>query len=440
MNPDDTICALATAPGPGARAVARLAGPGTRAVLARILGELPPGRGQGQVAGVGLMVEPFAHPVPADLYLWAAPRSYTGQDAAELHFVSSAPIAEAVVAALLTAGARAANPGEFTARAFLAGKKDLTQAEAVLAVVEATSAADLRAALGQLAGGVTAPLARVRSDLLDLLADTEATLDFADADIEFVSVDATLMRISTALAHLKNLNRQLGERSASGRPVRVALVGKPNAGKSTLFNAILGRDAALVSDRPGTTRDYLTAETVIGGVPVELADTAGLGTPESAIDAESQSLGRAHATRADVTLWCVPLPELVVAGTGSPPPGRVVRVATQSDRSPATIPPDWLRTSAITPDGLSELLPALTQAVTRAASPPLAPSQSRVRAHIGTANAALLRAHEHTRESDPPELLALALREALHEIGAMAGEVHTDDLLDRIFSRFCIGK
>ena len=435
---DDTICALATAPGPATRAIVRIAGPGTRAVLASLIGPVPPGRAL--LADTSMRLEPFTQPVPADIYLWAAPASYTGQDAAELHFVSSEPIIEAVVAALLAAGARAANPGEFTARAFLAGKKDLTQAEAVAAVVEAGTDVDLHAALGQLAGGVTMPLSRVRGDLLDLLADTEAALDFAEEDIEFVTADATLKRISAALAHLKNLTRQLSERSTSGRPVRVVLVGAPNAGKSTLFNALLGHDAALVSASPGTTRDYLTAETVIGGIRVELADTAGRGEALGAIDAESQLLGVAHADRADVVVWCMPLAELHSLGSGVPPPGRVVRVATQADLCSADAPSGWVSASAIAAGGLEKLRRTLTAAVAFAAAPPLAPSQSRVRAHVGTATAALLRAHEHARESDPPELLALALREALHEIGAMAGEVHTDDLLDRIFSRFCIGK
>ena len=195
-------------------------------------------------------------PLPATLYFFPGPRSYTGQDLAELHTLGSPPLVERLVADLLTAGARPAQPGEFTLRAFLAGKKDLPQAEAVNAVIEAGTDAELATALAQLAGGVTRPLQSLREDLLNLLADLEAALDFADEDIEFVGKPETLARLDAAIEHLTALAHQLDDRSISGRPVRVALVGLPNAGKSSLFNALAGGDA-LVSPIPGTTRDYL---------------------------------------------------------------------------------------------------------------------------------------------------------------------------------------
>ena len=429
--------AVSTGPGPGRRAVVRVSGPAAFAAVAAVAGPVP-ATARRLIPDARLTLPGVHSAVPADVYVWPAPRTYTGQDLVELHTLGSPPLVELLVTALLAAGCRAAGPGEFTQRAFLAGKKDLTQAEAVLAVIDAGTDADLKAALAQLAGGVTKPLAALRDDLLNLLADVEAALDFADEDIEFVSRGQVLTRVAAGLAHLANLTRQLGDRTVSGRPVRVALVGRPNAGKSSLFNALAGRPAALVSPAAGTTRDYLTTPVALGGVACELTDTAGVGDTVDAVDARSQTLGTAAAGRADVVAWCEPSPGL----QPSAGPDRVaVRVATMADLAPgASTPPGWVAASVVTPGGLDALRDALTAAATAAARPPLAPSQSRCRAHVAAATVALKRAHEHAREADPPELLALALREALAEVGALAGAVYTDDLLDRVFSRFCIGK
>jgi tRNA modification GTPase len=190
MHPDDTIVAQASATGPGARAIVRLSGPRTRACLGRVFtpsDAWPPGRRR--VAGVVRLPE-FATPIPADVLYFPGPESYTGQNVAEIHLLSSPPIVERLIAALLSAGARAARPGEFTLRRFLAGKLDLPRAEAVLAVIEAGDDVQLRAALSQLAGNVTRPLDGLRDDLLNLLADVEAGLDFADEDISFVHREA----------------------------------------------------------------------------------------------------------------------------------------------------------------------------------------------------------------------------------------------------------
>ncbi len=441
---DDTIVAVSTAAGPGLRAVIRVSGPAAFAAVRSVATGLPPVTTRCLRPDMPLAVPGFVSPVPADVYLWPAPHTYTGQNVAEVHTIGSPPIVEALTAALLAAGARPAGPGEFTLRAFLSGKKDLTQAEAVLAVIDAGTDADLHAALTQLAGGVTKPLQMLRNDLLDLLADVEAALDFADEDIEFVAQTAILNRVAAGLAHLANLRRQLADRTVSGRAVRVVLVGAPNAGKSSLFNALAGRPAALVSPTAGTTRDYLTVALTLGGVPVELTDTAGRGTTLDAIDADAQALGTARADAAEVVVWCVPLGELLADPAPALPsdrPAVLVKAATKADLRPAAhVPPGWIATSAVAADGLTHLLPALTAAATAAARPPLAPSQARCRAHVEAATTALRRAHEHAREADPPELLALALREALAEVGALAGTVYTNDLLDRIFGRFCIGK
>ena len=447
-HPDDTIVALSSAAGPGLRAIVRITGPQTRAVVATMFeSEVAWTSTQRKVLIPGAIRLPDVHStLPADLYFWPSPHTYTGQDLAELHTISSPPLVERIIAALLNAGARAAMPGEFTQRAFLAGKKDLTQAEAVLAVIEAGTDADLQQALTQLAGGVTQPLQKLRNDLLNLLADVEAGLDFVDEDIEFVSLSQIMLRSTAAIAHLMNLRRQLDDRTVSGRPIRVAIVGNPNAGKSSLFNALTERDAALVSDQAGTTRDYLLHPMNLGGITIELIDTAGWHHATDTIEDQAQRLGREQTTRADVILWCVPAGETFDAADGQrlkQTGAHVLRVATKADlhdRRAGNETSAIVFTTILTPTGLDDLRTTLTETVAVIARPPLAPSQSRCRAHVDVAILALRRVHEHAREEDPQELLALALRESLDQIGEMAGAVYTNDLLDRIFSRFCIGK
>jgi tRNA modification GTPase len=424
-HPDDRIVAVASAPGPGRRAVVRLSGPGCHTVLG--LSPRPFSR-----TSAVLSLSGVAARLPADVYFWPGPASATGQDVLELHTIGSPPLVERLVADLIDDGARPAGPGEFTLRAFLAGKKDLPQAEAVLGVIEAGTDADLTRALGQLAGGLTAPLAAVRDDLLNLLADVEAALDFADEDVTFVERPDVLHRLVAGLAHLANLRRQLDDRGVSGRPVRVALVGEPNAGKSSLFNALTGA-SALVSGEAGTTRDYLTRTVEFGGVPVELTDTAGWEAAAGDIPDQAQDLGRGAADRADLRLWCVSAGEPFAGG----PPDPVLKVATKADLRPVA---EGIPTSVRTPGGLDALRAAIRRAVAGLVRPPLAPSLSRCRGHVESAARHLTAAHRHALEADPPEVLAAALRAALNHIGELAGAVYTPELLDRIFSRFCIGK
>jgi tRNA modification GTPase len=379
-------------------------------------------------------------PLPACLYFFAGPRSYTGQDIAELHTIGSPPLVERLVADLLAAGARPARPGEFTMRAFLAGKKDLPQAEAVMAVIEAGTDADLRAALSQLAGGVSRPLAVLREDLLNLLADVEAALDFADEDIEFVGKADTLQRLSAAITQLEAVRKQLDERTVSGRAVRVALVGLPNAGKSSLFNALAG-GAALVSPIPGTTRDYLVKQFEIAGVLVELIDTAGWQTATDTIDEQAQRLGTEQSARADVIVWCAehsafaPPDEERLSATGA----AVLKVRTKSDLF-GEVGGAAIWASVVTPGGLDALRGALGDVVVALARPALAPSQARCRHHVLACLERLLAARALATGDAPPEVLALELRGAIDALGEMTGAVYTNDLLDRIFSRFCIGK
>jgi tRNA modification GTPase len=448
-HPDDTIVAVSSAPGPGPRAIVRVGGPNARAVVERVFTAATPtpaaATARRLVPGV-LRLSGVYSPLPAALYFFAGPRSYTGQDVAELHTIGSPPLVERLVADLLAAGGRPARPGEFTMRAFLAGKKDLPQAEAVQAVIDAGTDADLCVALAQLAGGVSRPLDALRNDLLNLLADVEAALDFADEDIEFVGRADTLRRVGGAVEGVEAVRRQLDDRTVSGRPVRVALVGLPNAGKSSLFNALAG-GTALVSPVPGTTRDYLTRSLVLDGVAVELIDTAGWQDAADTIEEQAQRLGGEQASRADAIVWCDErgafgeADELRLSAIGA----AVLKVRTKADltegvRAISATAHPILACSVLTAGGLDALRTALGNVVASLARPAAAPSQSRCRHHVIECLERLREAHALAANDDPPELLALALRGAVDALGAMTGAVYTNDLLDRIFSRFCIGK
>jgi tRNA modification GTPase len=436
----DTIVALASAPGSGARAIIRLTGPDALAVAGRVCETEqrldPPRR---LLVPCRLSLPGVLQPLPGDLTVWPAPRTYTGQDLVEIHTLSSVPLVELLVAALLDAGARAARPGEFTLRAFLSRKLDLTRAEAVLAVVEAGNRAELRHALSQLAGGLARPAQALREELLNLLADVEAGLDFGDEDIRFVDDSALLLRLGAALAQVTLLGRQVERRAVSDRTFRVALAGRPNAGKSSLFNALGG--SALVSPDPGTTRDYLVQRLPVAGTAIDLIDTPGRLADVTGLEARAQTLGREQAGAADLVLVCVvagtepDADELALLRQTLPP---ALPVTTQCDRGAA--PPGWLSTSALTGIGLMELRALLAEQARRRREPALAPSLSRCRQHSSACLQHLRRAHALVIDQAPQELLALELREALQQLGEMAGAVYTDDLLDRVFSRFCIGK
>lgn len=436
LNLDDTIVALATAQGPGARAVVRLSGPDSFGIVQNIWVQAPSSPPNSGHLFSGELRLPGLHAaLPTDLYFWRKPRSYSGQDLTELHTWSAPPLVEHLVAQCLTLGARAAQPGEFTLRAFLAGKLDLTGAEAVLGVIEAGNRHELTFALAQLAGGLARPLKLLREDLLNLLADLEAGLDFADEDLSFVNEDDFLRRLAHALAILVTLQKQLEGRALGMKRFRAVLAGPPNAGKSRLFNALIDKDAALVSPIPGTTRDYLEQVLDLGDMAVCLVDTAGLGLAEADLDLAAQQKSQDQFEHADLVLWCQekgdgPVPEV--------PSERFLPLATKCDQEQR--PTGWLATSAATGFGLDQLRDEMVRRGQARRSRSLAPSLSRCRHHVATGLTCLRRAHALVLAGHPPELLALDLREALDHIGAMVGAVHTDDLLNRIFSRFCIGK
>ena len=434
---DDTIVALSSAPGPAVRAIVRLSGPASIPILTSIYrpeGDAFPARG---VHAGELQLTGLHSPLPAQVFIALAPRSYTGQDVVEFHLVGSPPLVDCLIHDLLSLEARAARPGEFTLRAFLAGKLDLTQAEGVLGVLQAGNRDELQQALGQLAGGLQGPLRQLREDLLCLLADLEAGLDFAEEDIHFIAPQELLERLGLARAQIAKVLEQLHGRSVHARPFRVVLAGQPNAGKSSLFNALLGKDAALTSSLAGTTRDYLTETVRRDGIDFELIDTAGHRETVDAIELRAQALGSHQKAEADLLLVCSPEAD----GRESPFSGvslpRHVYVQTKCDLD--TGQTGHLATSALTGAGLDVLWGFLSEHARQARSTETATHAARSIHHLRQTQENLVRA-EDSAESQGLELVAVELRGALAEIGELTGAVFTDDLLDRIFSRFCIGK
>lgn len=451
LHPDDTIAALASAPGPAARGIIRVSGPDTPAIIAGLFTAKDPPLATGpqfaasRIAGA-LHVPALSRPVAVDLYLWRGRRSYTGQPLAELHTIGSPPIIGAILADLFTRGVRPAQPGEFTLRAFLAGRLDLTQAEAVLGVIDARDEGELKSALDQLAGGLSSRLVQLRGDLLDLLADLEAGLDFADEAIEFVSHATLIGRLGLARDAIDELLSQADRRMrSSGRP-RVVLAGPPNAGKSTLFNALAGAPAALISSVAGTTRDYLVRETTLAGLAVELVDTAGEESATGGISQAAQELRSQQISSADLVVVCHAADR---ADQSSPVSDgiwheRALAVVTKSDLARGgPIAPGELAVSARSGTGIGELMAAIASRLSGGSTGEaglLGVTAARSHDSLNGARGALERAVGIARNESDQELLAIEIREALDELGRIAGDVYTDDILDRIFSRFCIGK
>jgi tRNA modification GTPase len=446
-DPNDTIVALASPRGPSARGLIRLSGP--RAWPVATAGfepddDAPPPRRAEMVSG-RLRVAGLRPRLPAIVALWPGPRTYTGQDVAELHVVGSSPLLDLLLADRLGHGARHAQPGEFTMRAFLCGRIDLTRAEAVLGVIDAATPAQLDGALRQLAGGLSGPILALRDRLLDVTAHLEAGLDFVDeADVDPIADAALAAELQEGASELAGLASRLSRRDRSGQAPRVILLGPPNAGKSRLFNALLGREHAIVSPLAGTTRDYLTAPCECHGITVELIDTAGIEHPRNAIEAQAQSLRDALATQADVVLLCASGDSASESHMAGFDQVVTLRVRTKSDLVAAREEADdgWLWTSAESGAGLDELRRAIgTTLLGREGEVDLpASTGARCRDSLLRAGEALEGASLTLLAGGGGELVSIDLRLAIDELGKVVGAVVTDDILDRIFRKFCIGK
>ncbi len=438
--------AISTPSGRGGVGVVRISGPQAVAIatpMLRLRNALAPGR----VRFAEIVDESGEVLDEAVVTYFQAPRSYTAEDVVEISCHGAPVLLDFLVRAALARGARLAQPGEFTQRAFLSGRLDLTQAEAVNDLIAAHTLQQARVAAAQLGGALATQIAPAKASLVGLIAELEAGIDFAEDDLDVMPATAILAAIHRIKAQIETL----ASTYRYGRIVRdgftLAIVGRPNAGKSSLFNRLLERERAIVTAQPGTTRDPISERLAIGGIPVELVDTAGLrDAPEG--EAEAQGIERTRTAMAEADFVVVVVdatqPETaedrstIAALEGRP--YQVVR--NKCDLIEQRADPTAIWTSAVTGEGLAELKAAILQALTGVA--PVADSAlvTNLRQHeaLAEAVAALDRSEAAAQLLIPHEMLLLDLHAALEALDRLTGATSTEQILGLIFSRFCIGK
>lgn len=458
LDPRDTIAAIGTAPGGAARGMIRISGPETVACIEHCFQPADASQQLTAISSAQVIAGEFqlgqqGATLPCDLLLWPNEQSFTRQPSAELHTIGSPPLLEAALQTVCHHGARVAELGEFTLRAFLAGRLDLTQAEAVLGVIDANDSTSFDTALTQLAGGLSQPLAQLREQLLALLAHLEAGLDFVEEDITFISAKEIENQLSAARQTIADTLEQLASRSEPQILAKVVLVGAPNAGKSSLFNALLERFgvsetaiAAIVSSHTGTTRDYLSATLEVNGSRFQLVDTAGLeAAPEAfSIAGFAQQMTGGQQRQAQCKIHCVEATDsnsterLLTANRDQ----EELRVLTKSDMLQKPLgTSSVLSCSSRTGEGITELASAIVTALDSSlTSGAVASTAARCVDSLRRAEESIQSSLVLVAEGGGDELIAAEIRTTLNELGRVVGAVYTDDVLDRIFSQFCIGK
>ena len=434
----DTIAALATPPGRGGIGIVRVSGPAVPHIAAAVLGRLPKPR----VASFGAFVDARGERVDEGIAIfYPAPHSYTGEDVLELQGHGGPVVAQAVLGAVLDAGARLAEPGEYTRRAFLNGKLDLAQAEAVADLIDAASREAARSALRSLAGEFSAAIGQLAAGLTELRALTEAMLDFPEEEIDGLHRDdaqARLARLRDALQDVLARSRQ-GSLLRAG--IHVVFAGRPNVGKSSLLNRLAGEERAIVTAVPGTTRDALRESIQIEGVPIVIVDTAGLRESADEVERIGMARARSELEGADVVL------EVLEAGRREPPAGPLPAAASRLTvinkidlvaGAVAGRQGDAIHVSAKTGAGLDALRQGLLEAAgwsTRGESVFLARER-----HLRALDVARRHLEAAAAQGAQWEFFAEELRLAQEALGAISGRISADELLGEIFSRFCVGK
>ncbi|MGA2534961.1 MAG: tRNA uridine-5-carboxymethylaminomethyl(34) synthesis GTPase MnmE [Terracidiphilus sp.] len=454
----DTIAAISTPPGRGGIGIVRLSGP----LAAGIAGHLvslrqPLEHGRARLADV--LDTPADEQERVDsasideavVTLFSAPNSYTSENVVEIAAHGSPVVLELLLRRALDWGARLAEPGEFTQRAFLAGKLDLTQAEAVRDLIEAQTLTQARQAASQMGGALSRRVAPVKAALVELIALMEAGIDFAEDDVDVAPQAEIARRIAQLTPPLKTLEASFARGRIVHDGLTLAIVGRPNAGKSSLFNRLVERDRAIVTATPGTTRDLVTERISIEGIPIELVDTAGL--REGLEEAEQLGIARSREALADAALVLVVLDatqslneeehRLLDAVQGRP----AIVVVNKSDlagsaepAAPVSAIPS-LRTSALTGEGIPALRERILALATGgAASEPGILTSLRHHQAIVSTLSALSDASEANVNSIPHEMILLDLYRGLSALDSLTGQTTNEDILNLIFSRFCIGK
>jgi tRNA modification GTPase len=447
----ETIVAISTPAGRGGIGIVRLSGPHALEIANGLIRTgAPPEHARARLVEV---VEPERNRKidEAMVTYFAKPHSYTGEDVVEIAAHGSPVVLEMLVRLALRAGARLARPGEFTERAFLAGRIDLTQAEAVRDLIEAQTLYQARIAAEQMGGALSRGIQPAKQKLVELIALLEAGIDFAEDDVEVTADQEIVTRVDTISGELGVLARSFEHGRMVHAGLRLAIVGRPNVGKSSLFNRLLDRERAIVTATPGTTRDLVTDRLSLGGIPVELVDTAGLREAKSEAEVIGIRKSREALAEADLVLVVldasVPLrddeQQLIASLSGR----RALVVRNKSDlNTGADVPPDLpivsVTTSALTGEGVQTLRDSLTQFVRN----PAGESESGVLTNlrhfeaVSGAIASLGAARDATGDKIPHEMLLLDLYAALRQLDSLTGETTAEDILNRIFSTFCIGK
>lgn len=454
----DTIAAPATARGRAALSIIRVSGPDAISIAHKCFRGQDLRKVSSHTAHFGRIYTSSENTIDQVVAtVFRAPASATGEDVVEISCHGGDFASQLILDTLLSSGARMADPGEFTLRAFLNGKIDLAQAEAVADIIHASSTAAHRVSVSQLEGRYSELLESLRLELLDLGAMLELELDFSEEDVQFADRDKLYALISGATRLLTELTEsyRTGARIRDG--ITVIIAGRPNAGKSTLLNALLGKQRAIVSDIPGTTRDEIEDVKEIAGLPFRFLDTAGLRHTSDSIEAEGVRRAKHSMTNADIVLYVydsavgMEKGELqdVISTVGQD--ARIIVVANKSDlvTSKSVDVGDFAAYSISARDAQKDveiLSPLIEELVSQATDGVSTQDSSRIvtnrrhRDHLVKANASLQALLGGLDRGDSGDLLSIELRQALHELGAITGKITNEDILDGIFSRFCIGK
>ena len=452
----DTIAAIATPPGEGGIGIVRVSGSAAFPIAERLFrrrgGSKPL---QSHRAYFGVIVDPAAGETldRALLLPFRAPRSYTGEDVAEFHCHGSPYLLRRVLELVWREGARPAEPGEFTLRAFLNGKLDLAQAEAVADLIRARSQAQLRSALALHEGALSKQVHTLADEVLRLLATVEAHIDFSE-EIGELDPHTLAPAFESLLQRLDSLLQGARAGRILREGARVAIVGRPNVGKSSLLNALLGEERAITTDIPGTTRDTLEESLIVGSVPIVILDTAGLRESADVVEQIGVERARRAAERADLILFVYDLtapdweadralldtlpthtPKLLVGN-------KVDAAAFERQRCAQSVFPDTVLISALTGAGLETLREAILSALELqriGEETPTLTHQRHIQA-VETAKRALEQARDALMQGYPPDLIAVDLRTAWLALGTITGETADETLVQRIFREFCIGK
>ncbi|HET9038261.1 MAG TPA: tRNA uridine-5-carboxymethylaminomethyl(34) synthesis GTPase MnmE [Myxococcaceae bacterium] len=438
----DPIAALATPPGRSALAVIRVSGSGAFEVAGRVISNFQSHPARRAV--LARFHDADGQAIDRGLYVaYPGPHSYTGEDLVELSCHGGLSVPTLLLSALHRAGARPAAPGEFTRRAVLNGKLDLLQAEAVGDLIDATAPFQAGAALSQLEGGLSQRLTTLRQALLEVEALLSYHIDFPEEDDGPVAPDRIGSSIEAVSAQIRHLvaGAPSAERLREG--ALLVFAGRPNAGKSSLFNALLGSERALVTEIPGTTRDTIEAHTDFLGWPIRLADTAGLGDAQDRIDRMGMDVSRRYLASADLVLLCVEAGQPVgddERAMAQRRPSLLVRTKSDLTREPG----EGLPVSVVTGDGLGPLRQAAAERVfserLRLADLEPALTRERHRVALGRAQDALQAALPHLEEAGDAVLAAHQVREATRALDELLGAVDVEDVLERVFASFCVGK